>query len=350
MKLCILGAGRVLQHYIQNVFTPDFIASHDLHIFSNTYPFGLPSYLQKHESFSSLLSVNPDFLLVLTPSGLHYEAIITALDHNINVICEKPLCLLLEQYHHIVDLASRNNLLVAPIFQNRFNPAIQQAKIAINSGAIGDVKLCSVHLHWCREQSYYEDKWHGKWSLDGGVSAQQAIHHIDASIFLNGHVSSIISQNHRLVNQLEAEDTSLSLVNYSNGSVGTYEFTTSLRPSDREASIFLSGTQGYISISGVALNTIDNAHTTSTELTKQLLDCNQIVPTGYGLSHTLIINDILDSYANGVAPQVTLDNSLHTHSVLHSIYHSAESQSFFSILSDNPQSSLLGHDSKRFPR
>ena len=82
MRIAILGAGRVLQHYIQNVFTQDFLRLHELIIYSSTYPFGLPSFIQPYDSFVSLLAARPDFVLILTPSGLHYESIMESLRSN----------------------------------------------------------------------------------------------------------------------------------------------------------------------------------------------------------------------------------------------------------------------------
>ena len=43
-----------------------------------------------------------------------------------------------------------------------------------------------MKLHWCRDQNYYSDDWHGKWNMDGGVINQQAIHHLDVLQWING--------------------------------------------------------------------------------------------------------------------------------------------------------------------
>ena len=49
----------------------------------------------------------------------------------------------------------------------------------------------SVRLRWCRFQDYYNDGWHGTWSQDGGVTNQQAIHHVDALTWICGEVESV---------------------------------------------------------------------------------------------------------------------------------------------------------------
>ena len=97
-------------------------------------------------------------------------------------LCEKPLTMRLDHLYSLVDLAEKNDLIYAPVFQNRFNPTVVIVKQIIDNGMLGDSKIASVNLH-IKEQSYYEDKWHGKWKTDGGVINQQAIHHIDCLIF-----------------------------------------------------------------------------------------------------------------------------------------------------------------------
>ena len=38
---------------------------------------------------------------------------------------------------------------------------------------------------------YYEDGWHGTWAQDGGVTNQQAMHHVDALTWICGDVESV---------------------------------------------------------------------------------------------------------------------------------------------------------------
>ena len=68
--------------------------------------------------------------------------------------------------------------------------------------------------------------------MDGGVINQQAIHHIDALQWICGPVRSVVAANTNALNKLEAEDTSISLLNFEDNFLGIIEATTAARPRD----------------------------------------------------------------------------------------------------------------------
>ena len=162
-----------------------------------------------------------------------------------------------KELKELINIANKNSLKYGVIFQNRLNSSMQIAKQIIDRKLLGQLKVCSMKLHWCRKQEYYNDEWHGTWKQDGGVINQQAIHHVDAMQWLNGPLERVNSLSENLINNLEAEDTMIALVKFKNGSLGTIEASTAIRPKDKEASIFLSGTKGYLKVGGVAVNMIE---------------------------------------------------------------------------------------------
>ncbi len=343
MKISILGAGRVFGHYLDNVFDKYFVENNDISIFSNSYAFkpinnGF-NYLSKIED---IVSIKPDCVIILTPSGLHYEHTKYFLDNKINVLCEKPLTLRLSQLNELLKLSKKNNLIFAPVFQNRFNPTICKVKDIISENLIGRIRLASVKLHWSREQLYYEDKWHGRWKTDGGVISQQAIHHIDTLIFLNGKINKVSSFMANLENNLEAEDTHIALMQHNNGSIGTLEATTAVRPHDKEALITLVGDKGYIEIGGIALNKIERVVLNNSEKENELIEASFNVPNGYGTSHNLLVADFLSSIRNNTEPFVTVESSIDTHKSIHALYRSSESNGLWCDVASDLESSYLG--------
>ena len=146
--------------------------------------------------------------------------------------------------------------MIAVAFQNRLNPSIAYVKNLLLKKKFGKIISSSVRLRWCRYQDYYNDDWHGKWSMDGGVLNQQAIHHIDAINYLIGKIETVAAFSTKRINKLEAEDTIVSILKFKNGSLGTFEATTAARPIDLEASLAITGDKGYVDISGIALNNI----------------------------------------------------------------------------------------------
>ena len=124
--------------------------------------------------------IKVDLIIILTPSGLHYEHSNLALNFGFNVLVEKPICLLPADAEKLYKKAKSKKLLLGVGFQNRYNKAIVFLKNALDKKLFGKIVSISVVLRWCRFQNYYSDDWHGTWKFDGGVINQQAIHHIDA--------------------------------------------------------------------------------------------------------------------------------------------------------------------------
>ena len=98
------------------------------------------------------------------------------------------MSLRIEHAEELIDISSIKNKFCASIFQNRLNPAVDITKKAFENNRFGNLVSVSVRLRWCRLQDYYNDGWHGTWAQDGGVTNQQAIHHVDALTWICGEV------------------------------------------------------------------------------------------------------------------------------------------------------------------
>jgi predicted dehydrogenase len=229
-------------------------------------------------------------------------------------------------------------------FQNRFNPAIIALEKAINANRFGKIITATIRLRWCRFQEYYEDGWHGTWAQDGGVINQQAIHHVDAINWLIGPIVSVSATISNRLNKLEAEDTLVAIMRFSNGALGTIEATTAARPEDFEASLSVVGEKGMALIGGIALNKVKTwEFIEPTEEDKRVPEkYSQEVKTGYGISHGPLLQKVIDSLRNDcITPPISASDSIQTTRFVHAIYRSDELQGWVS-LSDNPISTRLG--------
>ena len=94
-----------------------------------------------------------------------------------------------------------------PIFQNRYNAAVK-VKHALVNDELGDVRIVSVRVRWCRPQSYYDlSPWRGTYAQDGGALTNQGIHHIDLLRYLVGDIKSVHATMRTMGADIEVEDT-----------------------------------------------------------------------------------------------------------------------------------------------
>ena len=352
LKLGILGCGRVCEHYIEKILIPERVGDLYEVVACCDVDKNKSNNVAKSLSCKAFSDINDfvqykgmEIVVILTKSGQHYEHAKLCLSNHLNVIVEKPLSLRVEHAEELIQISSKTSKFCASIFQNRLNPAVEITKKAFEGNRFGELVSVSVRLRWCRLQEYYNDGWHGTWAQDGGVTNQQAIHHVDALTWICGKVKSVSAISAKRANQLQAEDTLVAAIELENGGLATLELTTAARPKDIEASITITGTSGVVQIGGVALNKIEQWNFTDNLDDEQKIKryFSEEVDNGYGISHYRQLKKIFETYQVGKIDNVPFSakKCLHTLKLIHSIYASIELNRKVA-LSENLSSSKLG--------
>ena len=354
IRIAVIGCGRVAQHY-RRVLDSGVVSGWKMVGFCDVLEDRLADFARhfdgraftRHEEM--LDQCRPDLVLVLTPSGLHYEQTRMVLEHGLNVLVEKPITMRPSEARELSALAREKGVMYGVAFQNRLNPAIRCLQRAVTANRFGKIVTATIRLRWCRQQGYYEDGWHGTWAQDGGVINQQAIHHVDALNWLLGPVDSVCAATANRLNRLEAEDTMVAAVRFASGALGTIEATTAARPEDFEASLSVVGEKGLALIGGIALNKVETWRFVDPvpEDAEAPHQYSQEVPNGYGLSHGPLLQQIIESLRMGstVAP-IGADEAIRTTELVHALYRSSEVGGWVA-LADNPESEYLGRSRQR---
>ncbi len=349
IKVAIIGCGRVAEHYksillsnkVQNI---NVVAVCDVN-YRKAKSFSKFFKCNYYKSIKELIrNTDLDLIFLLTPSGVHYENAKYILNKNINLLMEKPTAFIPKQILELHNIAKKRKLIAATAFQNRYNPSIQYLKNCLDKNKFGKIITCSVRLRWCRYNSYYQDDWHGTWRMDGGVTNQQAIHHLDCLMWLLGPVEKVSSLATKRLNKLEAEDTLVSIGKLKKGGLFTIEVTTAARPRDFEASLSVVGEKGLIEIGGIGLNKIEKC-----EFKNSKIDFHNIkrkysekIKNGYGKSHITLINKIINNLiSKKIESPVPLDTTVKTCEFVNAIYKSDEINKWVKV-KKNTTSKRLG--------
>lgn len=78
-----------------------------------------------------------DFVSVATPNFTHYDVCRTFLEHGINVVCDKPMTVTLEEAEELVRIAREKDLLLGVSYTYSGYPILAQARKLIQGGEIG---------------------------------------------------------------------------------------------------------------------------------------------------------------------------------------------------------------------
>jgi predicted dehydrogenase len=352
MRIGVLGAGRVVQNRYVEVFR-DELEDTAVTVVCDKVPERADKVAAEvgaeavYEKERLLASTDVDAVLIATESGKHYDHTRAVLEAGKHVIVEKPPALIPSQVAATERLAQEKDLMYAVVFQNRLNPAMRILKSQYEAGRFGKLVLATIRLRWCRYQDYYEDGWHGTWSMDGGVISQQAIHHLDALQWICGRISDVHAMQGNALNHLEAEDTTVATARFENGALGVIEATTAARPEDFEASISVVGENGLAVIGGIALNQIETWQFVAERPEDKDVPRkhSQAVPTGYGLSHGPLLQEIIDRIEAGrIDPPIGGRDTIPTVQLVHALYRSTETEGPVRM-GDEPLSERLGRDS-----
>ncbi len=325
-NIAIIGAGRIAGHHVKSIKKEkglNLVAICDLNIerakkFSIKYK--VPYFLNFNEMLKKIKNI--DIVSIMTPSGCHYEhAKAILLNFKKHLIIEKPTFLKIEQVKNIYKIAKKNKKKIFPVFQNRFNKAVQKISSEIKKNKLGKINFINVRVRWCRPQRYYNlSPWRGTYSHDGGALTNQGIHHIDLLRFLGGEVKSVYCKMKTMGAKIEVEDSVVGFYEFKNGSLGSLEITTAARPNDFEASISILGSKGLAQIGGLAVNNIE-IFTPNFKICKKY---SEKIPDAYGFGHDSIYKEVYKSLILDKEFIINSKDCLNTIKLLNSFYVSDE--------------------------
>jgi predicted dehydrogenase len=135
-------------------------------------------------SFEDMLAARLDGIVIATPSALHAEQSIRALERGMAVFCQKPLGRTGAEVRSVIAAAERANKLLAVDLSYRLTTAMQRVREVVASGALGDIYAVNAVFH----NAYGPDK---KWFYDpalsgGGCVMDLGVHLVDAALWMLG--------------------------------------------------------------------------------------------------------------------------------------------------------------------
>ena len=253
-----------------------------------------------------LAETDADVIVITTPSGLHPEQAVQALEAGFHVVTEKPMATRLHDGERMVQAADKAGKRLFVVKQNRLNATLQLLKRAVTEKRFG--KICMVHLNvfWTRPQSYYDqgNGWRGTWEFDGGAFMNQASHYVDLMEWLIGPVEDVqaMISTHR---DIEAEDTGVMNIRWRNGALGSMAVTMCTYPKNLEGSITILGETGTVRIGGMAVNEIQEWNfADERDYDEQIKTANYETTSVYGFGHPLYYKNVID-VLRGQAEPVT---------------------------------------------
>jgi len=268
LKFGILGCGRISSRHVEAIINnyedAELVAVYDIIEElaidkKNQYESVIKdSNVRVHIDYNNFLNdENIDVVTIATISGYHAEQAIDCLNHNKHVLIEKPMALTVDDADKIIALGKEKDKKVCVSHQNRFSPAVQKLRRAIDEGRFGKLVHGTARTLWARDDDYYKQaSWRGTKALDGGTLMNQCIHNIDLlQWFMGGEVERQHSEIDTFVRNIETEDFGAILMRFKNGAVGIVEGSVCVYPKNLEETLSVFGEKGTVVISGNKIKT-----------------------------------------------------------------------------------------------
>lgn len=307
LRFALVGCGRIAARYVR-LFSEGLLDGALLAAVCDIVPAranalaklgGCRAYVDMHEMMQEI-GAELDVVCILTPSGLHAQHCQELAPYGRHLVVEKPMALRVSDAEEMMRVCDQHGVNMFIVKQNRFNKAVRAAYRELEAGRFGKLVLGTVRVRWCRRQEYYDqDAWRGTWEMDGGVLANQAIHHIDLLQWMMGEPVSVFAYAETALSDIEAEDTAVCLIRFANGAVGVIEATTATRPKDIEGSLSILGEKGAVEIGGFAVNEILQWQFEGTDdgLEHVIPKEGELPPDVYGFGHREFLNNVIASVA-----------------------------------------------------
>ena len=186
-----------------------------------------------------------DAVSICAPPVDHAPLAITALQHGLHVLCEKPLAIRGPAAMRMIQTASRTGrqLLLATKF--RYGPDLIIARELIAIGAIGEVVAFEIDFS---SRVNMVGRWNSRRSVSGGgVIIDNGCHAFDIVGFLFGPVTRVLATRLRPAQPLAVEDSATVMVEVSKGLIGRIDLSWS-HATQRETYLMIHGTEGSIDV------------------------------------------------------------------------------------------------------
>lgn len=289
--------------------------------------FDVNSYIEIDELLQHEKEI--DVAVVCSPNGLHASHSIKALRAGCHVLCEKPMAISVKDCDEMIAEAKKANRILFAVKQNRFNPPVVAVKEAIDKGILGKVYSIQLSCFWNRNADYYVNSWKGTKDLDGGTLFTQFSHFIDLLYWMIGDVSDAYALTANLghKNIIEFEDTGVVAVKFSNGALGTVNYTVNSYGKNMEGSLTIFAEKGTVKIGGEYLNELEYQNIEGFEI-RDLPPGNKA--NNYGTyvgsmsNHDKVYKNLVDVLVHKGTISVSAYEGLKTVEIVEKIYASAK--------------------------
>jgi predicted dehydrogenase len=246
-----------------------------------------------------------DFVDVISPPWLHAEHCLAARDANVHVVCQKPLCLELDQAARLVDAMKSSPKIFAVHENHRFRPWFREIRRRHGEGFFGKLRYLRIDQFDPREPP---EKF--KADAERGVVLEYGTHLIDMACALLGPPHQVMARGHRPNPRVRGESLSHMTFDHRDGATTVIDVAWKAAGL-QQGGLLLVGDEGEAIFEG-RLTRDEKARFRLVRGNDVVLDEVRSPMTDYVDSFYLMERDVTDAMLAGRLPEQTGDENLRT--------------------------------------
>jgi len=243
LRIGIIGAG----NWAKKAHLPAFIDQYNAEVVGITdldknrsialaKEFGISEHYSDLESM--LTGADLDILDVITSRGMHFEPVMSDIEHGLDILCEKPLGHNLEEAHTLYRSARNHKLVTHMGFTFRYSPAVQYMRDLILDGFAGEI----YHLQGFEQNAQLIDpntplpRIGFSRQTDSGALHGYGSHLLDLARWILGEFDEVIGDMATFIKErpvlgestrlsVEVDDSTTVLARFESGAQGIMQFS-----------------------------------------------------------------------------------------------------------------------------
>ena len=203
-----------------------------------------------------ILETDLDAVDICLPHHLHADAIVSAAQAGKHILCEKPLCLTVEQASKVQQAVSTAGVTLMCAHNQLFLPAVSSAKQLLDEGILGTVYEVRITDTFYNDFNPQNMGWRATAATSGGGELMDSGYH---PTYLMLHLAdgspveaTALLSRHRL-RFMDSEDSAQVLVRFDNGIVGHLVTSWAYDPPPGTERFSVVGERGSLHSDGTSL-------------------------------------------------------------------------------------------------
>ena len=206
-----------------------------------------------------------DMVSIVTPNHMHFGPVMMALDHGFHVVCDKPLCLTLDEALQIQAKVKSTGLIFALTHTYTGYPMVKQARAMIANGDLGSIRRIVVEYPqgWLSTALESTDQKQASWRTDpsksgaAGAMGDIGTHAENLAEYVTGlQIDELCADLHTHISRRLLDDDGSVLLRMNNGARGVLYASQVSAGEENNLRIRVYGEKGSIDWSQMEPNSL----------------------------------------------------------------------------------------------